>query len=103
MKKIFAECIGVMKSKVKSYSGLKDAFGNFKRIAIKRDVPVALVWSIYFEKHLDALNSYLNGQYDDSEPIEGRLLDLVNYIFLLYGILAEEKILKYGLTKRKKE
>jgi len=87
---IFVRCLAIMKSKGEAYSGKEDKFGNFNRIAEKRDVSRYLVWSIYFDKHLDALDSWINGYYVDSEPIYGRILDLINYLLLLYGMIYED-------------
>lgn len=90
-KELFPELMAIMKSKGEAYSGHEDKFGNFKRIAQKYKIPITMVWAIYFGKHLDSLDSWLRGEYVDSEPIEGRIKDLINYLFLLYGLIEEKK------------
>jgi hypothetical protein len=89
-KDILPQCFEIMKTKGESYSGLEDKLGNFKRIAKTLNLSVEQVWYVYFAKHMDALQSYLRGEYKDSEKIQGRIQDLINYLFLLTGILKEQ-------------
>jgi hypothetical protein len=89
-KDLLPECFSIMKSKGLAYSGIEDKLGNFKRIAKQLGLSPKQVWAVYFEKHHDALSSYLRGEYSDSEPIRGRIQDLINYLFLLYGLIEEE-------------
>ena len=89
--KVLEQCRDIMNSKGVAYSGTDDKFGNFKRIAKKLNLRTEQIWSVYFNKHIDAIDAYIRGEYSDSEPIEGRIMDAINYLLLLYGILAEEK------------
>jgi len=89
-KEILPQCFAIMKSKGEAYSGTEDKLGNFKRCSSLAGVPVEKAWYIYFVKHFDALSSYIRGEYKDSEPIKGRIQDLINYLFLLSGILKEK-------------
>ena len=89
-KEILPPCLEIMKSKGEAYSGKEDKLGNFKRCAKLADVSTEKAWFIYFVKHFDALSAYIRGEYSDSEPIKGRILDLVNYLFLLTAILKEQ-------------
>ena len=89
-KEILPTCLAIMKSKGEAYSGLEDKLGNFKRCAKLADVPIEKAWFVYFVKHFDALTAYLRGEYKDSEPIKGRIQDLINYLFLLTAILKEQ-------------
>lgn len=91
---IFPACEKIMQSKGLSYSGLKDKLGNFKRGSDLSGASIEQVWFVYFTKHFDALSSYIRGEYSDSEPIKGRILDLINYLYLLCGILKEKGKLK---------
>ena len=87
---VLPQCMDIMKTKGEAYSGQEDKLGNFKRCAKLSNMPIKKAWMIYFLKHFDALCSYIRGEYKDSEPIEGRIKDMINYLFLLYGILVEE-------------
>ena len=89
---LLPDCMEIMKSKGEAYSGQEDKLGNFKRCAKLAGVGIKKAWFIYFVKHLDALSSYVRGEYKDSEPIDGRIKDLINYLFLLYGIIKENSL-----------
>ena len=89
-KELLPECFKIMSTKGEAYSGTEDKLGNFKRCAALAGVPVEKIWYVYFIKHFDALSSYIRGEYKDSEPIKGRIQDLINYLFLLSGILKEQ-------------
>ena len=80
----------IMNSKGESYSGLEDKLGNFKRCAQLANLPIEKVWYVYFIKHFDALSAYIRGEYKDNESIKGRMLDMINYLWLLAGILKEQ-------------
>jgi hypothetical protein len=89
------ELLPIMKGKGQAYSGLDDKLANFKRIAAKYRVSVFLIWAIYFNKHVDALDAWLRQEYNDTEPIEGRIDDLINYLFLLRGLIVDmQEVLK---------
>jgi len=89
----FNECMEIMKSKGESYSGIEDKLGNFKRVAKNLAMRPEQVWFVYFSKHFDALSSYMRGEYSDSEPIKGRIMDMINYLFLLHGLIQEKVII----------
>jgi hypothetical protein len=90
-KEMLPQCFAIMKSKGEAYSGTEDKLGNFKRVGKFLNLTPEQVWAVYFHKHLDALSAFLRGEYKDSEPIKGRIQDLINYLFLLAGILKEQE------------
>lgn len=83
------DCMEIMKSKGMAYSGTDDKFGNFKRVAKNLSMTPEQVWFVYFSKHFDSLSAYIRGEYSDSEPIKGRIMDMVNYLLLLNGLIVE--------------
>lgn len=87
--KLILDCMEIMKSKGTAYSGLEDKLGNFKRVAKSLALTPQQVWYVYFAKHLDALSAYLRREYKDSEPIKGRIMDLINYLILFHAIVIE--------------
>uniref|UniRef100_A0A6M3JJB4 Uncharacterized protein n=1 Tax=viral metagenome TaxID=1070528 RepID=A0A6M3JJB4_9ZZZZ len=89
-KDILPECFAIMKTKGEAYSGLEDKLGNFKRCAKLAGTTPEKAWFIYFCKHFDALSSFIREEYKDSEKIKGRIQDLINYLFLLCGLLKEQ-------------
>ena len=87
---ILPECYKIMGSKGISYSGLEDKLGNFKRLSVLTSSSPEKVLFIYVTKHFDALSSYIRGEYKDSENIKSRILDIINYMFLLAALLKEQ-------------
>ena len=91
---LLPKCLPIMNSKGIAYSGQEDKLGNFKRCGKLAGVHPKIAWFIYFCKHFDALSSYIRGEYKDCEKIEGRIMDLINYLFLLYALIKEEEKIK---------
>ena len=85
------ECLEIMKSKGIAYSGKDDSFANFKRVAKSLSMTQYQVWYVYFAKHVDSLASWIREEYSDSEPIKSRIMDLINYLILLNGMIEEDK------------
>lgn len=91
-KYLLSKSADLLISKGSEYAGSEDRLSNFKRGAAATGVSQATVAFIYLTKHLDAVASYLRDPSRPlSEPIEGRLCDLLNYVILLAAILHEEK------------
>lgn len=90
-----AECRNLMVRKGVEYSGPVDRLGNFKRGAELTGVSPYQVCFIYLSKHYDAVANYvrecarLGAPPTLSEPIEGRLDDLINYCLLLKALITE--------------
>lgn len=72
------------------YSGLKDRFSNFKRIAEELDLhPIEVLW-VYAMKHKDSVSTYIKEKkVTSNEDIIGRIHDLRNYLGLLAGLIKE--------------
>ena len=83
------ERYAIQTSKGEAYSGKDDALDNFKRNAKNLGVSPLVVWNIYFSKHIDAINSFIRGEYSDTEPIKGRFMDAINYLELGYGLIED--------------
>lgn len=79
----------IRNSKGKDYSENNDRLSNFKNIAKELGVKPSLVWAVYFRKHIDAIMKHTREGQTESEPIEGRLADVLNYILLYYGLIKE--------------
>ena len=99
--KMFAEIAEVMDNKGKEYSGHEDRLANFKRNAKNIGFEPESVWAVYCGKHWDSLMSFIRqiGQGQSiqdieanlSEPIDGRILDLLTYLILLQGLIRERR------------
>jgi len=77
-------------TKGEEYSGEEDALANFKRTGKAQDLPAMKVWAVFAAKHYDAINSFIRNGKVLSEPIEGRIDDLIMYLLLLKGLIADE-------------
>ncbi len=93
---VLPDCFKIMDSKGVCYSGLDDKLGNFKRCGKLAGVSTEQAWLIYFMKHVDAISAYCRGEYSDCETIHGRIKDVINYAFLLYGIVREKELEEKG-------
>lgn len=78
-------------TKGKDYAGDDDALANFKRAAENLGLSPTEVWGVYASKHWDAIMSFIkNGGQLESEPIEGRIDDLMVYLLLFKGLVQEQ-------------
>jgi len=92
---LFKECIEMFKRKNASYAGKDAGLANFNRGAKLTGIDRKKVWFIYFSKHYDSIASYIRGEYADStEPIEGRIKDLINYLGILCCMIREDEMNK---------
>ena len=73
------------------YSGMEDVNLNFKRGAARVGLDAKTVTMIYLMKHMDAIETFVRDGKVKSEPIEGRIVDAVNYLLILASIIEEEK------------
>lgn len=94
--KLFQETVekelNILNTKGKEYTQSRDVLDNFKRLAVKTDVSPLKVWSIYFSKHIDSIESFIReGKTFSDETIEGRINDARNYLMLLLALLKENK------------
>lgn len=92
MKNTFANCEGIARVKGEDYTkGSADALANFKEGGKALNVDPKVVAWIFLNKHYQAITNFIrtNGQ-SQSEPIEGRIDDLINYLVLLKGIIVEQ-------------
>jgi hypothetical protein len=78
--------------KGKDYAGDQDALANFKVIGKDLGLDPLKVWGVYASKHWSAVMAYVREGKVESEPIEGRLHDVILYCFLLLGLIEERKI-----------
>lgn len=73
-----------------------DVLSNFRSAADQLGVPMELIWRIYAGKHWDSLTTYVrdiiqHSMRERSEPIEGRIDDLIVYLVLLRCMCLERK------------
>lgn len=89
-----SRCRELLVVKGGEYAGSEDRLANFKRGAALTGCSPLQCLFIYMSKHYDALATYVRDEATGearvrSEPISGRVDDLINYGFLLQALLAE--------------
>lgn len=88
-------CLPVMASKGAEYSrGEVDVNSNFKRVGEGLGISPLKAALVYAAKHWDSIVNYVknDGKVNLSEPIEGRLGDMLNYILIIASLIEEEKV-----------
>lgn len=83
------------------YALSQDAFDNFNRLAAELEMDRKSVLMVYFSKHRDGVISFLKGHVSQREPVDGRIKDMIVYLFLLWGMVEEEKPAAPAITKAK--
>lgn len=66
---------------------------NFYKNAEKNGLTPYQILNVYMGKHLDAIDTFIKsgGLRTESEPIEGRICDAINYMLLLYKMVKYEQ------------
>jgi len=73
------------------YSGKVDVNSNFKRLAQKLNVSPEFILWVYLTKHLDSIETFVRNGKVESEAIEGRIIDAVNYLLILNSLIKENE------------
>lgn len=87
-----AACDAILKVKGNDYTQGDDRLKNFDRNGARLGLRPEQVLAVYMNKHLDAIETYLRRGAVESEPIEGRIQDAINYLLLLYKMVRREEI-----------
>lgn len=90
----FVECMDLIKRKNADYSQGEqkgDRIAAFKRIAKDIDITPEKAWAVLCQKHWGAVMKYVKDGIVESEPIEGRITDIINYMILLAAIIEGKK------------
>ena len=89
----FEQCRNLLIKKGAEYAGNVDRYANFKRQADALGMTSFEIWAVYFNKHVDAINSAIKRNPEMptvlSEPLEGRIQDNINYLLLDLGMTIE--------------
>jgi len=92
--KVITDCWDIYDKKGKDYTrglGDLDRSDNFKKAAEFNKISPLQAWGTYFYKHVSAVFRYTGEGHVESEPIEGRVHDLINYSILLLILVKEHR------------
>ena len=67
-----------------------DVHANFKRISKYCNISSEKVIMVYLLKHIDGINAYIDGHKSQREGVEGRIIDTIVYLFLLWGLITAD-------------
>lgn len=84
----------VLVSKGGEYSrGEVDVNSNFKRVAEGLGITPEKAAFVYAAKHWDSITNFIknDGKVNLTEPIEGRLGDMLNYILIIASLIEESQ------------
>jgi len=74
----------------REYSTAKEAFENFNNLAAETGQSRFLCLWILFLKHKDGVSAWIKGHRSQREAVQGRIYDMIVYLFLLLGMIEEE-------------
>lgn len=83
-------CKDLRDSKGLDYASEQDALKNFKEIGEQLKMTPKAILGVYLNKHISSINNYISGE-KETEPIEERIKDTINYLKLLHCLNVEEK------------
>lgn len=94
------ECFKVLGVKGADYTvGSKDRLANFNRGAELLGMRPEQVLAVYWYKHVTAVLNYIKtGGQSESEPIQGRITDNINYMLLFSKMVKEKERVAGGAT-----
>lgn len=93
MDRIYKEEIQVTREDgQKEYAHDEDnAFGNFERTGEDLGLDRETVLWVFAMKHRDGIAAHLNGHTSQREDVTGRIKDLIVYLFLLWGMIEQDR------------
>lgn len=99
-KDLLDKALAVTSAKGNDYTkGAEDILTNFKETGKDLAVEPKKVWGIFAKKHWDAITSYIkSGGQSESEPIEQRIIDLINYLVLFHALNTETNVDNVSIT-----
>ena len=78
----------------KEYAHDEDnVFANFERVANTLKIPREKVLLTYMLKHIDGIVAYVEGHKSQREEVDGRIVDAIVYLCLLYGMTKDDLVL----------
>lgn len=94
MDETFSEALVIAKAKGEDYTkgNALDALISFKEAGADVDVNALKTCWIFMNKHYAAITNYVKtGGKSESEPIDMRIKDMINYLVLLLALIKENE------------
>lgn len=90
----YTACNKLIKEKGEDYTkGSLDILSYFKEASIESGIPPKKVLYVLMRKHWAAIGNYIKTDgKSQSEPIDGRIQDLINYLIFLRALNIENKL-----------
>jgi hypothetical protein len=85
----FGSVLKLNETKGKDYASEHDALSHFKVRAESLGLTPEQVWAVLAGKHWEAIMEHCKEGKVKSEPIEGRVQDLILYLLLLLGLIED--------------
>ena len=90
---IFNEVRKIRLAGQKEYAHDNDnCFANFERIANLQGLSRESILMTYVFKHIDGIQSYVKGHKSQREDVRGRIVDIIVYLTLLWGMADQDDI-----------
>lgn len=90
--RVLDACDQITKTKGVDYTkSSDDCLANFKEGSVFGLTPLQTA-GMFAKKHIDSIYNYIktNGR-SESEPIEGRIQDAINYLLFIQALIEEDK------------
>jgi len=98
IKFVFEEkLIPILEQKGSDYGKKNNINSSFIEVAKdinRKDIDKYDVWQVFFNKHLIAIRTWLEDRSVQSEPIDARIGDAINYLFILWSMLKDDNLLE---------
>ena len=89
---VMRKCWEIYNAKGRDYTiATEDRLHNFRTEAQLLGITMMQVLHIYFYKHFASFTAYCKTGKVESEGIESRIFDMINYLILAHKIIEEEK------------
>jgi hypothetical protein len=85
---MLALCLDITLKKNPDYAGREDFALNFVETGRRMGIRAAQVWLAYADKHWCSVTNFVIHGKLESEPVVGRIADVINYCGLLSGMVA---------------
>lgn len=73
------------------YAETDNVFKNFEETAVRLGLTREEVLYVFLDKHLRGIARWIRGVKDQRDSIEGRIIDSINYLILLYAMIRDEE------------